>query len=65
MGGIILIVLSYVMLILFVVLIAVDSVYFYILNKAVLNYKDKNKIKCQIPGYNIYMYLKWKKEFKE
>jgi len=55
---------SWIILILVVILISIDTTCFFILDKIYSNYKDKNKWKCQIPGYNIYMYLKWKGEFK-
>jgi hypothetical protein len=65
MGGFILMIWTWVALVVFVSIIAADTTCFYILDKVIINYKGQHKFKYKIPGYNIYMYLKWKKEFRE
>lgn len=64
MGGIILMqLLIWLILIIFIMILGADASCRIILDKAIPNYRSK--FKSSIPGYNIYSYLKWKKEFKQ
>jgi len=52
----------YIILILTIIIVAIDASCRFFLEKVIVDYK--NKIVTGIVGYNIYRYLKWKKEMK-
>jgi hypothetical protein len=53
----------YIILIILVLLLGVDTACQIIIEKTIPKYK--RNLKTFIPGYNIYMYYKWKKEIKQ
>jgi len=59
MGGIILMI-AWILLIILVIVCGVDCSCRIFLKKVIVDYDDE--LKSAIVGYNIYRYLKWKKE---
>ena len=53
---------KFVVLIVFILIFGIDTACQFVLDKTIPNYKS---IWCMVPGYNIYQYIKWRKEFKQ